>query len=106
MNIWQKIKAWFASWFEEKKIEPLDATGKRLYFIAPDPRGAPGTRIYHEYFLGDRPLPNGQWGWLARVYSANSEVTEQSGSEATQDSAREAALNWAVSAKEKMRAAQ
>ena len=70
----------------------------------PDPRGAPGTRIYHEYFVEAEPV-DGRFPWRARAYAANGQPMESSGSEETEHAARAAAVAWAEATKTTMRGA-
>lgn len=79
--------------------EPVAAVAAR-----PDPRGAPGTRIHHEYFVADEPT-NGRWEWLARVYAADSTPHQMTGIEDSPELAGAAALSWAESTKATMRGA-
>ena len=68
--------------------------------VAPDQRGAPGTRVHHEYFVAEEAnLHDLKWPWLARVYAANSAVNEQRGTADTQELARNAALTWCAKTK-------
>ncbi len=69
--------------------------------IRPDPRGAPGTRVHHEYFIDQDA--EGTWFWLCRVYSQTSAATEQQGTSATEEGARSAALSWAAKTKAVLR---
>lgn len=81
-----------------------EAAPEQRVEVAPDPRGAPGSRVHHEYFVGDAPEPSdNQWPWLCRVYAANGAVNEQSGRAPTQESARNAALSWAAKTKAALR---
>lgn len=67
--------------------------------IAPDPRGAPGTRVHHEYFIGEqRPVDN-MYPWLCRVYAQNGAANEQTGEAATPEAAKNAALTYAAKTK-------
>lgn len=70
----------------------------------PDPRGAPGTRIYHEYFVEAEPI-DGRFPWRARVYAADGQPREMSGSEESEHAARAAAVAWAEATKTTMRGA-
>jgi hypothetical protein len=68
----------------------------------PDPRGAPGTRVYHEFFVEDAPRADG-WHWLCRVYAANGAATEHGGVAESQLLARNAAITWAAKTKAGLR---
>lgn len=70
--------------------------------VAPDPRGAPGTRVHHEYFTDERPLDN-RWNWLCRVYAQNGAVNEQRSVADTQEEAKNAALAYAAVTKRALR---
>ena len=73
-------------------------------FVAaePDKRGAPGTRVYHEYFIDLEPRPDG-FHWLCRVYAQNGAVTERAGVAVNQSLAKDEALTWANRAKAGLR---
>lgn len=75
-----------------------------LVSAAADVKGAPGTRVYHEYFVDDEPT-NGRYGWLCRVYAQDGTPHQTTGSEETDRSAREAAIAWADATKSKLRGA-
>lgn len=62
-----------------------------------DVRGAPGTRVHHEYFTEERT--DGRWNWLCRVYAMNGAPNEQSGVAEDEASAASAALSWAARTK-------
>lgn len=68
----------------------------------PDPKGAPGTRIYHEYGVSEAPV-NGKYGWTCRVYAANGEAHNMTGWAETDRQARIDAINWAESHKATLR---
>lgn len=70
----------------------------------PDVRGAPGTRVYHEYFVDDEPREDG-WHWMCRVYAANGAATQQRGVAETKQLARNAAITWAAVTKAGLRGA-
>lgn len=72
--------------------------------VSPDPRGAPGTRVYHEYFVDPEPT-DGRWRWHCRVYGADGKPIETTGSEETEHAARAAAVVWAEATKATMRGA-
>lgn len=67
--------------------------------VGPDQRGAPGTRVHHEYFPAGEANADGKWPWKARVYAANGAVNEQTGLADTQELARNAALAWCAKTK-------
>lgn len=70
-----------------------DEQAKPDYLAALAPtKGAPGTRVHHEYFLTD--APEGRVNWLARVYAQNGAVNEQRGNEPNEQAAKDAALAW------------
>lgn len=92
--MFEKIKAAFS---KPKPAVKLDAK--------PDPRGAPGTRVYHEYFLEDEPRPQG-WHWHCRVYAQNGAVTEREGHEPSRLDAGRAAIAWAEATKAGLRGDQ
>lgn len=71
--------------------------------LAPDHRGAPGTRVHHEYFLAGEANADGKWLWTARVYAANGAPNEQSGLADTWELARNAALAWCARTKSILR---
>lgn len=71
--------------------------------MAPDPRGAPGTRVYHEYFVGEQRASDNRFPWLCRVYAQNGAVTEQRGDADTREAARNAALSFAALTKRALR---
>lgn len=55
---------------------------------------APGSRVHHEYFVGDAPDADGKWSWHARVYADNGAVNEERGRADSRELARNAALTW------------
>ncbi len=57
----------------------------------PDEKGPPGTRVYHEFFVGAEATPMG-FEWLGRVYGDG--VHQQSGFAKSRAGARSAALAW------------
>lgn len=67
-----------------------------------DPRGKPGTRVYHEYFLEDEPRPKG-WYWICRVYAQNGAATEREGFADSRFAAGRAAIEWADETKAGLR---
>ncbi len=69
---------------------------------APDPRGAPGTRVYHEYFVFE-PGADGRCGWLCRVYAQNGAVNEKTGDAVDAEAAKNAALTYAALTKRALR---
>lgn len=69
---------------------------------APDLKGAPGTRVYHEYFVDEHPV-NGRFVWLCRVYAADATAHEMTGSEETNLAACQSAIGWAESVKATLR---
>ena len=70
----------------------------------PDPKGAPGTRIYHEYFADREPI-NGAHHWHARVYTPGGGVHESRGSASSHRAACQAAIAWADGMKKSLRGA-
>lgn len=87
------------------KIKQLFASKPRRIDARRDPRGAPGTRVYHEYFVGDAPHEDG-WRWMCRVYAQNGAPTEHEGVEDTRDKACRAAIAWAERTKDGLRGVQ
>ena len=69
----------------------------------PDPKGKPGTRVYHELFIGDEV--NGRCEWSARVYGPDGLVDVAQGSAGSRAAARNAAIVWAEQAKATIRGA-
>lgn len=69
-----------------------------------DRRGAPGTRIHHEYFVAEEPV-DGRFPWKCRVYDADSTVHEMTGAEDSDHQARVAAIAWADDKKTALRGA-
>jgi len=69
---------------------------------AADQRGALDPRVHHEYFVADEPI-DGRWPWLCRVYAADGQPSEMTGSEETESEARTAAIAWADATKNAMR---
>lgn len=69
----------------------------------PDPKAAPGKRVYHEYFVGDAPQPDGQWRWDARVYVDGKKPVLGEGFAKSRYRAGEAAINWATAKKVELR---
>lgn len=70
--------------------------------MAADPRGAPGTRVYHEYLVGDESA-EGKFPWLCRVYAQNGALNEKRGEAETYDAAKNAALSYAALTKRALR---
>lgn len=68
---------------------------------APDPRGAPGSRVHHEIMLGEQRADG--WPWLCRVYAQNGAATEKEGVADTMQGASNAALSWAAITKAGLR---
>lgn len=68
---------------------------------APDPRGAPGSRVHHEIMMGEQV--GGRFPWLCRVYAQNGAVTEKEGVADTEQAAKNAALSWAAITKAGLR---
>ena len=92
MGLRSTIKGWIGS-------QATPAPTVAVVEATPDPRGTPGTRVHHEYFLADAPDVDGKWGWLARVYAKNGAVNEQQDRGDTQELARNAALTWCAKTK-------
>lgn len=67
-----------------------------------DVRGAPGTRVHHEFFI-DEPDSSGAYRWLCRVYAQNGAATEREGVAESRDGAQSAALSWAAKTKAALR---
>lgn len=91
------------SWFK-RTPKVRDSAPVAVPVAAPDAKGAPGTRIYHEYFVGDAPV-NGRYVWLCRVYAAGGQVHEMTGSEEANVDACQSAITWAESVKKQLRGA-
>lgn len=70
--------------------------------ISADPKGPPGTRVHHEFFIAE-PDANGAYRWLCRVYAQNGAATEQSGVAESAASAQAAALSWSAKTKAALR---
>ena len=68
----------------------------------PDPKGSAGARIYHEYFVGAEPFPDG-FHWLSRVYAPDGVSRETSGVAKSDRRARVDAIAWAEATKAKLR---
>jgi hypothetical protein len=66
--------------------------------------GPPGTRIYHEYFVGE-PRHDGKFPWNCRVYAPDGTITEIPGVADTRQAADDAAGEWAASTKATIRGA-
>jgi hypothetical protein len=81
------------------------AQGAKLY-AKPDPKGPPGTRIYHEYIAADEPGPDGRFNWEARVYDKNGGMILQKGQGKTRRNACEQAIAWAEKTKDSLRSGQ
>ncbi|MBQ5963151.1 hypothetical protein [Massilia sp. ZL223] len=90
------IRSTIRAMFPGQQAQPVAAAPVE---VAPDQRGAPGTRVYHEYFLVDEANGDGKWPWKARVYAANGAPNEQTGLADTQELARNAALAWCAKTK-------
>lgn len=71
--------------------------------VAPDPRGAPGSRVHHEILIGEARLSDFRFPWLCRVYAQNGAATEKEGVADTAQEARNAALSWAAITKAGLR---
>lgn len=95
MGIVQWFKDRMAPAKASKAIAP--ASNGRPH-AAPDPRGAPGTRVYHEYFV-TQCVDGVRYEWHCRVYSQNAEVTEHRGIADTEQAARSTALWFAARTK-------
>lgn len=87
------------SWF---KRSPKVGAPAAAPSAKPDAKVAPGTRVYHEYFVDDQPV-NGRHVWLCRVYSAGGQVHEMTGSEETNHGACQSAIAWAETVKATLR---
>lgn len=85
-------------WLDKIGIGKADAK----LFAAPDVRGAPGTRVYHEYGVSEAPV-NGRYQWHCRVYAANGVAQNMTGSAETDRQARIDAIEWAEEQKTKLR---
>ena len=81
---------------------PEDPTPEPAVEAAPDPRGAPGTRVYHEYLVEQRAMDL-RFSWMCRVYAQNGACTEQEGVADTADAAKNAALSFAAVTKKALR---
>lgn len=66
--------------------------------LAPDPRGAPGTRVHHEILISEQ-LADGRFNWLCRVYAQNGACTERCERADTAEAAKNAALTFAAKTK-------
>jgi hypothetical protein len=60
---------------------------------------APGSRVHHEYFVGDASDADSKWAWHARVYADNGAVNEERGRADSRELARNAALTWCARVK-------
>lgn len=83
-------------------LDRLKPSAKPRPSAAPDVKGAPGTRVYHEYFV-DEHATNGRHVWLCRVYAADGTAHEMTGSEETNPAAAQSAISWAESVKATLR---
>ncbi|MES2148596.1 MAG: hypothetical protein V4508_02275 [Pseudomonadota bacterium] len=101
---------WFARLFggptAPADIGQIIAAGVSVALPLADPPCAPGARIYHEYFMGDGPAPDGLFHWHARVYAANGEVIENRGAHPSETQAHAAAQGWAAMKKAELRGKQ
>ena len=70
----------------------------------PDAKTVPGARVHHEYFVAEVGA-DGRYAWLARVYAANGEVHNMTGTAETDREARIDAIKWADDHKAKLRGA-
>ena len=70
--------------------------------VEPDPRGVPGTRVYHEMFVGSASTNEGV-EWMVRVYGPTGLVDEKRGFGETDRAARVAAIAWAEQVKKSAR---
>ncbi len=95
MTIRSVMNKLFGSAPEKVPAEPV--------VMAPDPRGAPGTRVYHEYFVGEQRDIDHLFPWLCRVYAQNGAVNEKTGLADTREAASNAALSFAAITKRALR---
>lgn len=115
--MFERIKQWFRREAPSEEPQPAHKVG-RLY-ATPDPKGAPNTRVYHEYFVPEAP-EDGSWPWTCRVYGPGGTYTDaagqvlpkppqimlQRGKAPTERLAREQAIAWAEQTKAAVRRAQ
>lgn len=85
-------------WLDKIGIRTADAK----LSAKPDAKGAPGTRVYHEYGVSEAPV-NGRYEWHCRVYAATGEAHNMTGSAETDRQARIDAIEWAETHKAKLR---
>lgn len=85
-------------WLDKIGISKADAK----LSAKPDVKGAPGTRVYHEYGVSEAPV-NGRYQWNCVVYDATSAPHRMTGSAETDRQARIDAINWAESHKATLR---
>lgn len=103
--MFEKLKSWFRRTPAEPAYTPAPETElrpNRLY-AAPDPKGEPGTRVYHEYFVTPEPDESGMWPWSCRVYGPGGRVLKNDGKGKTRDRACQAAIAWADDIKARVR---
>lgn len=81
---------------------------KAVFRRTPAPTGGyaaatrtPRGRVYHEYRVAEEPDAGGRWGWMATVYGPNGPELKY-GDAPTEDGARAAALDWALTAKQRI----
>jgi hypothetical protein len=70
----------------------------------PDDKSIPGQRIHHEYFVAEVGA-DGRFKWECRVYAANGEMHQMTGSAESDREARIDAIKWADDHKAKLRGA-
>jgi hypothetical protein len=99
--MFKRIRNWFKR--EAPAAAPATAPAElpRLH-AEPDPKVAPGKRVYHEYFVADAAVGNA-WPWRARVYTAGGAILEETGHAATRRAACQAAITWAERKKASVR---
>jgi hypothetical protein len=86
--------------------KPVEVKKDGRLYAKPDPKGPPGTRIYHEYVAADEPDPDGRFNWEARVYDKNGGMILQKGQGKTRRNACEQAIAWAEKTKDSLRSGQ
>lgn len=95
--MFEKLKALFrrdpppAAYVPAPDTEPRP---NRLY-APPDPKGLPGSRVYHEYFVTETADESGQWPWSCRVYAPGGRILKNDGKAKTRERACQAAIAWA-----------
>jgi hypothetical protein len=89
-----------------KPVEAKNGAQGAKLSAKPDPKGPPGTRIYHEYIAADEPGKDGRFNWEARVYDKNGGMIVQKGQGNTRRAACEQAIAWAEKTKDSLRSGQ